>query len=359
MNDSSQDIGLERATVLVVEDDLPIRSLLAAILSGLGVGKVLRASNGYRAIELMKAMRHAPESVGATEIDLVIADWMMEPVDGAALLRWLRRNRESPDRFMPFIMISGYRSQEHVTAARDLGAHQFIAKPFSINTLAMQIQAVAGDDRGFVKTGDYFGPDRRRREESVEVDRRAADSAAGKGVRFLAPVNRLKHKTGGDLAIDPERIAEAERDLETWHESYLDWLSDYLGRIEAAHGEAAATSDGRARRLSMDRINGVCHELRGQGGLFGYPLISTVSRSLFQLTHRITEVSDDCLKLVGEHLKTMKAIRRDDVKNDGGDLGRELVEALQAANRDFIAKSRNKDLVSEDFQRQARSGLAG
>ena len=127
--------GVERVAVLVVGEHLKTRTLLASILSAFGVGAVLRAFSGANALEMFQQIRRRPEQIGVSGLDLVIADWEMAQIDGAALLRWIRRHPDSPDRFLPFIAMGTSPSDDQVRAARDLGVNQFIAQPFSIETL--------------------------------------------------------------------------------------------------------------------------------------------------------------------------------------------------------------------------------
>ena len=97
--------GLDRVVILIVDESLKTRALLGSILSSLGVGTVLWAPNDGNAIELIHEMRRRPERVGVSGIDLIISEWDMARMDGAALLRWIRHHRESPDRFLPVIAI--------------------------------------------------------------------------------------------------------------------------------------------------------------------------------------------------------------------------------------------------------------
>ena len=53
-----------------------------------------------------------------------------------------------------------------------MGATEFVTKPFSVVTLAQRVQVVIERPRQFVHTGDYFGPDRRRRAEPFTNERR-------------------------------------------------------------------------------------------------------------------------------------------------------------------------------------------
>ena len=163
-------------SVLIVEDSAYMRRLLASVLRAVGVGTVLQAVNGGEAIELMKQMSTEPEKVGVSSVDIVMSNWMMDPVDGLTLLRWLRRNKESPDRFMPFIMITGFVDRDKLEQARDHGVTEFLAKPYSVQSLVSRLLAVIDRPREFVLAPDYFGPNRRRRPlDYAGAERREAE----------------------------------------------------------------------------------------------------------------------------------------------------------------------------------------
>ena len=67
---------------------------------------------------------------GQTGIDIVVADYLMPVVDGMFLLRWVRRADKSPDKFLPFVMISAH-DRDVLFEARDSGVDEFVAKPLS------------------------------------------------------------------------------------------------------------------------------------------------------------------------------------------------------------------------------------
>ena len=139
----------------------------------MGVSQVKLASHGGEAMEWLKLMKTDPMKAGILSIDLIICDWEMDPVNGMMLLRWIRRHAESPNRFIPFVMLSSHSDLAHVQAARDMGVHEFMSKPFSVKALAQKIGQIVEINRQFVHTKDYFGPDRRRRGETYSgVDRR-------------------------------------------------------------------------------------------------------------------------------------------------------------------------------------------
>ena len=120
--------GLKSVAVLIADESLKTRKLIGSILDSFGVGTVLQASNGAHALELFQQIRRHPDRIGVSGLDLVIADWEMTQIDGAALLRWIRRHPKSPDPFLPFIAMSTEPNSDQIRAARDLGASQFIAR---------------------------------------------------------------------------------------------------------------------------------------------------------------------------------------------------------------------------------------
>ena len=105
-------------TILVVDDERPVRELLAMLLEDFGYA-VLVASHG----------RHALEQVAGRRPDLVISDVMMPLVGGVELCRRLKSDPQSAG--MPVILMST--AGPHV--ANDSGADAFIAKPFDLAAL--------------------------------------------------------------------------------------------------------------------------------------------------------------------------------------------------------------------------------
>src|SRR3546814_9143104 len=111
---------------------------------------------------------------------MVLADYVMPVVDGVLLLRWLRTGSGVPDRFVPFIMVSGAADRDVVEQARDAGVSEFLAKPYSARTLAERILLVINQPRPYILAQGYFGPDRRRLSVAVEKERRDSSAEIGR-----------------------------------------------------------------------------------------------------------------------------------------------------------------------------------
>jgi DNA-binding response OmpR family regulator len=91
----------------------------------------------------------------------------MEPHSGFELIREIRKGSEGSNQFVPIIMLSGHTEPQRILKARDIGATEFLAKPISAKSLFTRIISIIENERQFVRSKNFFGPDRRRRAMGV------------------------------------------------------------------------------------------------------------------------------------------------------------------------------------------------
>ena len=115
-----------KVSVLLVDDDIHVLRLIHSILEVRGY-QVITAVDGETALE--KFYEHSP--------DIVLLDIMMPGVDGIDMCR---RIREFSD--VPIIMVTAKGNKEDTVAALDVGADDYMAKPFSNNELIARVKAV-------------------------------------------------------------------------------------------------------------------------------------------------------------------------------------------------------------------------
>lgn len=144
---------LENIKVLIVEDNQPMLELAKSILNTFGIANVNTAKDGEAGFKLY--CQDLP--------DLVIADWMMKPMDGISLTRRIRNDPASPNQFVPVILMTGFSEKRRVFQARDAGVTEFLVKPFNARDLYRRICQVIEKPRQFIRSEDFFGPDRRRK----------------------------------------------------------------------------------------------------------------------------------------------------------------------------------------------------
>ena len=162
-----------RLSVLVVEDSKFMQTIFTNVLKALGVERITVTADGESAITLLTPVKGATkEFTGLTGFDVVISDYFMPKLDGGMLLLWIRRANLSPDRFLPFIMVSAAADRDVLFKARDSGVSEFLAKPFSADSVAQRMVTAIEHPRQFIYCSTYFGPDRRRQNRPVERDLR-------------------------------------------------------------------------------------------------------------------------------------------------------------------------------------------
>jgi len=113
--------------ILVIEDELPMRTALMDCLSGEGY-RVIVAADGETGFE--KALHDTP--------DLIVLDIMMPRLDGFALCAELRRG----NKLMPVLMLTAKGSVEDRVKGLDAGADDYLVKPFSRDELLARVRAL-------------------------------------------------------------------------------------------------------------------------------------------------------------------------------------------------------------------------
>ncbi len=114
----------ERYRILAVEDELGIRRLLKASLSGTEY-ELMEAGDGETALKM----------VATDEPDIVILDLGLPDIDGLEVTRRLREWTE-----VPIIVLSARGRESDKVSALDAGADDYMTKPFSVNELMARVR---------------------------------------------------------------------------------------------------------------------------------------------------------------------------------------------------------------------------
>ena len=117
---------MHRLRILVVDDELAIIKLLRANLQADGY-EVLAAMDGAEALQIVE--RESP--------DLIILDIMMPKMDGFEVCRRLREWSQ-----IPIIMLSARSDEADKVTCLDLGADDYLSKPFGVTELLARVSAV-------------------------------------------------------------------------------------------------------------------------------------------------------------------------------------------------------------------------
>ncbi len=150
---------------LIVDDNAFMRQIVKRILATLGAKTIKEAEDGAEGLKILRTF--SP--------DIIITDWVMDPIDGIEMTRMIRTASDSLNTFVPIIMLTAHSEMSRIITARDAGINEIVVKPVSVKALFSRIQMVIERPRAYVSVGNYFGPDRRRK----QVEIRGGDKRGG------------------------------------------------------------------------------------------------------------------------------------------------------------------------------------
>ncbi|WP_033352546.1 response regulator transcription factor [Kitasatospora aureofaciens] len=130
MNESHASAGPpDPARILVVDDDLTVGEVVAGYLTRAG-HLVDRAGDGSQGLDLARA--HRP--------DLLVLDLMLPGIDGLEVLRRLRASEDGVD--LPVVLLTAKGDEADRILGLELGADDYVTKPFSPRELVLRVQSV-------------------------------------------------------------------------------------------------------------------------------------------------------------------------------------------------------------------------
>ncbi len=178
-------IDFNRLKFLVIDDNAHMRRIVRQLLHGFGSREIFEAEDGATGLEIFTAQKP----------DIVITDWAMPLYDGIEFTKTVRNSNSPVTRFVPIIMLSGHSEKRSVIEARDAGVTEFLTKPVAAKSLYERVLSVVLAPRPFIRTKDYFGPDRRRTVNAKYSGPERRKGTADAEVIEVAPLdNRLQQQ---------------------------------------------------------------------------------------------------------------------------------------------------------------------
>jgi len=141
-------LNLQDMKVLVVDDSSTARKFLTEMLHEMGVGTVKGAVDGAEAIAVLRAY----------PADIMLCDLHMAPLDGIELTRLLRNSSDSPNPYIPIIMLTGDATQVQLKNAINAGVQAFMSKPIKMNALHRKLYAILSRPLVYVKENRILRP---------------------------------------------------------------------------------------------------------------------------------------------------------------------------------------------------------
>lgn len=141
--------------VLIASDSKHFVTLIRQGLTAGGITMISEVDNSHKALNELTL--RIP--------DVMVISWNFKPLSGIDFCRTIRCNPQSPARYLPIIIANEFSDKKQIVMARDVGINDLLLVPFSANNLINKVLYVIENPRPFIETADYFGPDRRRKED--------------------------------------------------------------------------------------------------------------------------------------------------------------------------------------------------
>ncbi len=148
-------------------------------------------------------------------------------------------------------------------------------------------------------------------------------------LEFITPPNTLKSKVsiGGAGAVDEAALKRAEEAIAGMTDEYLEWVVQDIARIETACRELKA--DETDREAKLQAVFQVAHDIKGQGGSFGFDLMTVIGNQVCRVIEKADSDDPHIVDVIDVHVEAMKMIVKNQMKGNGGRDGELMLAGLQ------------------------------
>ena len=153
------------------------------------------------------------------------------------------------------------------------------------------------------------------------------DISATRRIRDFPMDTAAARRTEDDESDMPDAVRKAENAVAALAESFLEWIGDDISRARTALDAAGARAGDNPDELRA--IFEVMHNVKGQGGSFGYGLLTDIAGSLCDYIRQGGGAADEKqLKVIAAHFIALDFVLEKNIQGDGGDIGVQLKAKL-------------------------------
>lgn len=121
-------------------------------------------------------------------------------------------------------------------------------------------------------------------------------------------------------------VARAEAAVEALRETYREQLAEDVATLDGVWSRVEAEGMDQAK---LDEIHSIAHNIKGQGGSFGYDLVTEIGASFCDYLRSSPRMAPDELAIVSMHIRMLKNVSDNNITGDGGETGARLVAKLR------------------------------
>jgi hypothetical protein len=150
--------------------------------------------------------------------------------------------------------------------------------------------------------------------------------------------NPLKGKVSyGPDGVDAATLEKAEALIANLQGDFVVWVQDDLKRLQQYY-DTAAGQPVEERAHAMKEVFGVLHDMKGQGGSFGFPLVTSIANQLCRFMETRTAFGPGEMEAISLCINAIRLVLAERMSGDGGPKGEKLLKGIELVIQKFSAK---------------------
>ena len=239
----TQDLQFDASclTTLIVDDHVPIRKAIRRVLSSMKFSQILEVSDGSEAIKLLQTK----------PIDLIICDLYMRQTGGFQVIQHIRDREVGSD--TPIIVVTGEGSKEDIVRTVDLGADDYLLKPFHAEDLEKKVISILNK---FHSPGTLLQKVRLAERHLFQKNYLKALATIEEALKIDEKSMRARHAQ----AVVLDKLSQSEKAIELLRKNIglnASYYKNYgtLGDILLRHNQPGAAVDAFRKELHLNPKN--------------------------------------------------------------------------------------------------------
>lgn len=161
--------------------------------------------------------------------------------------------------------------------------------------------------------------------QATENDNPGEDDKTAEA-EFTAPSFLLKAKAPSTNRVLSEALEVADTAVAELATNYPQRAGEKVSELDRAFEALPASGDARD---SIAALFDIAHDIRGEGGSFGFPLVTAIAENLCRVLEDKSQASESLRAAIRVHIGALKLVLSEPIKGDGGERGAELLDGLQ------------------------------
>lgn len=156
---------------------------------------------------------------------------------------------------------------------------------------------------------------------------------------IVKPPTSLSDKVamGGAGGVDFDMLEQAELVLNSMTSEYIEWAKGDIERLETAIN--TLKSDGGGTKKNLNAVFKVAHDIKGQGGSFGFNLMTDLGSLMCLLIENLDTVDSRRIEAMQIYITAMKHVLTNEIKGSGGADGVALLSGLESMKEKILSKA--------------------